>query len=270
MGGFARRMSYWNAFAGKYPNAPVVRVDGGSIFNVGVADGPVRNRWMLEGTFRSRLDAVNLTAWDVPVWQEMADLAAAGVVPREHLGVPLVSANVTPKIENFPKLERFRLRDLAAGAGGAPIRVGITGLLFDPQERLSRREFAVVDPQTAARQVVSELKEKTDYRVILTDLDLGRAISLAIAVPDVDLIVVARNYESVVEPQQIGDTLIVVPINEGRTVGEVRVQRARGIEKRQVDARFAPLDRTVPDDPALGDLVRKAQAELDEFRKKNP
>src|SRR6185436_15799837 len=106
MGGFARRMSYWNAFARKYPGVPTLRLEGGSLFNFGVAEGPVVNRWMLEGTARSALDAVNLTAWDLPVWQELGDLAAGGLLPKELLALPLVSANVTAKIENFPAVQR--------------------------------------------------------------------------------------------------------------------------------------------------------------------
>jgi len=84
MGGFARRMSYFNAFARKYPSRPYLRLDGGSIFNQGVVEAPVLNRWMLEGTYRSNLDGINLSAWDVPVWQELADLAAAGQIPKDQ------------------------------------------------------------------------------------------------------------------------------------------------------------------------------------------
>jgi 2',3'-cyclic-nucleotide 2'-phosphodiesterase (5'-nucleotidase family) len=264
MGGFARRMSYWSAFAAKYPSIPAIRIDGGSIFNAGVAEGPIVNRWMLEGSTRSRLDAVNLTAWDLPVWQEMADLAQAGVVPKEYLKLPLVSANVKPKSERFPAVERYVVKEYTAA--GKRLRIGITGLLFDPEERVSRREFAVSDPQAAARQVVEELRERADYRIVMTDMDLGKAISLAVLVPGIHLLVVAHNYESVSEAQIVGDTLIVIPINEGRTIGEVRV--ALGGQKPESQDRFVPLDRTVPDDPALGELVRKARGEVDAFLKK--
>ena len=68
------------------------------------------------------------------------------------------------------------------------------------------------------------------------------------------------------EAQQIGDTLIVVAVNEGRAVGEVRVALAGA--KPESEDRLVALDRTVPDDPALGELLRKAQAQLDGFLNK--
>ena len=267
MGGFARRMSFWNAFARKYPGIPSLRLDGGSVFSSGAAEAPVVNRWMLDGTFRSNLDALNLTAWDLPVWQEMGDLAAAGQIPKEHLKLPLVSANVTPRVPNFPAIQRYLIKEYIL-ADGKRIRVGITGLLFDPEERISRKDFQIQDPQAAARQVMEEIKDKTDYRIVLTEMDMGRTISLAVLVPNINLVVVAHNYEAISEPQEVGDTLVVVPVNEGRMTGEVRLAPTAGSAKLSFHTRFVPLDRTVPDDPAMGEIVRKAQLDLDNFRKR--
>lgn len=268
MGGFARRMSYFNAFAGKYPSRPFMRLDGGSIFNQGAAEAPIVNRWMLEGTYRSNLDAIHLSAWDVPVWQEMADLAAAGQIPKEYLKVPLVSANVKPKVSNYPVVQRYIIKEYSVDSKtGRRVRIAVTGLLFDPEERISREDFRVDDPVQAAKQVFEELQGKADYRIILTDMDLGRAISLAVAVPKINLILVAHNYAAISEPEQAGGTLIVIPVNQGRMVSEVRLNIDPKTDDIDLQTRFVPLDRTVPDDPAMGELVRKAQAALDEFNK---
>ena len=266
MGGFARRMSYWKAFAKKYPSVPFLRVDGGSIFVNGVAEAPVLNRWTLEGTYRCGLDALNLSAWDLPVWQEMADLTAAGQIPKEFLDVPLVSANVTAKLPNFPRLRRYVIKEHSIASGNR-VRIGVTGLLYDPQDRISRSEFEIRDPQAAVRQVMEEIRDKTDYRVVLTDMDIGKAMSLAIVVPGIDLLLVAHNYEVASEPQQVGDTLVVIPVNEGRMFSEVRMNFGPAAGKARLVTRFVPLDRTVPDDPEMGELVRKAQAEMDNLRK---
>lgn len=268
MGGFARRMSYWNAFAKKYPSIPALRLDGGSVFSSGAAEAPVVNKWMLEGTYKSRLDAVNLSAWDLSVWQELADLASAGQVPKEHLNVPLISANVSPKVPNFPTVQRYVIRefDLGAGAPRQKLRVGVTGILFDPEERISRREFQIQDPVVAVRRVIDEMRSSTDYRVVLTDMDIGKAISLAIVVPSIHLLGVSHNYDLISEPHQVGDSLIVLPVNEGRMISEVRVVLAAGSEKVTFESRFVPLDRTVPDETAMGQLVRQAQSDLDKFR----
>jgi 2',3'-cyclic-nucleotide 2'-phosphodiesterase (5'-nucleotidase family) len=270
MGGFARRVRYFNAFAGKYPGRAVLHLDGGSLFAVGSVEAPVVNRWMLEGTYRSHLDALNLSAWDLTEWQEMADLAATGRLPRELLSVPLVSANASPRITNFPIVHRYIIKEFPVDAmNSKKMRVAVTGLLSDPEERIPHSDFQIIDPLTAARQFVEEVEGRANYRIILTDMDIGSAISLAIDVPKIDLIVVAHNYESVSEPQQVGQTLIVIPVNEGRMISEVRMTIKPGNDTADVETRFVPLDATVPDDPAMADLVRKAQAALDQFKKED-
>jgi 2',3'-cyclic-nucleotide 2'-phosphodiesterase (5'-nucleotidase family) len=269
MGGFARRMSFWNAFARKFPERFSLRLDGGSIFDSGSARAPLVNRWILEGTHRSNLDALNLSAWDLPVWRLMAELAETGQLSKEFMNIALVSANVKAKVPNFPQVQRYVIKEfkLDSNAGSKAFRIGITGLLFDPQERISRQDFEIIDYQQAAREVMAEITNRTDYRVILTNLDIGKAISLAIQVPGISLILVAHNYEAASEPQKVGDTLIVTSVNEGRAISEVRLGPGRDPGKVDIQSRIVPLDKTVPDDPVLGELVRKAQAQLDEFNK---
>jgi 2',3'-cyclic-nucleotide 2'-phosphodiesterase (5'-nucleotidase family) len=261
-------MSYWNAFARKYPSRALLRLDGGSIFMRGTATAPIVNRYMLEGTFRSNLDAVNVSAWDLPVWQEMGDLAAAGMVSRDLLKIPLVSANLSTKLANFPAIQRYIIKELHVDPkAGKPLRVAITGLLSDPEERLSHQDFQILKPQDAARQLISELSSKSDLVVILTDMDLGRVISLAVLVPGIHMIIVAHDYSAATDPQQVGETLIVGPINEGRMLTEVRMTIKSGAKNAEIESHNVPLDRTVPDDPVLGALIRRAQAELDRAQK---
>lgn len=271
MGGFARRMSFWNAFKRKFPERFSLRLDGGSIFDSASAQAPLVNRWILEGTLRSNLDALNLSAWDLPVWRLMGDLTAAGQLSKELLNIALVSANVKAKVPNFPQVQRYVIKEFSfdSNAGSKGFRIGITGLLFDPQERISRQDFEILDYQRAVREVMAEITNKTDYRVILTDMDIGKAISLAIQVPDISLILVAHNYEGVSEPQRVGDTLIVTSVNEGRAISEVRLGLSKDSGKVDIQSRFVQLDKTVPDDPNLGELVRKAQAQLDDFNKRS-
>ncbi len=266
MGGFARRVSYWNAFARKYPARPLVRIDGGSLFAVAVAESGLVNRYILEGTYRSGLDAVNLTSWDIPGWRELVDLAAAGKVPRQLFDVPLVSANVKAKVAGFPVIHPYVVRELVLDdRTGKKLRLGITGLLYDPGERISRTDFDVERPEVAVRRVIDQMREKCDYSVVLTDSDIGRAISLAVLVPAINLMVVAHDYEELAEPQQVGNTLITIPANQGRYVTEVRLALNPASQEMGVTARFVPLDRTIPDDPAMRELIRKARTAVEEL-----
>jgi hypothetical protein len=268
MGGFARRTSYWSAFAKKYAGRPFLKLDGGSLFSNSTAESPIMNRWMLEGTYKSNLDAINLSTWDVPVWREMADMASAGQIPGQWLRQPLVSANVKPKISNFPAIRRYIILQVPVGAKKRKIvRVGITGLMFDPEERVSRTEFDVTDPDQAAAEVMRELQDKTDYRVILSDYTIGRAISLALKVSGISLLLVSHDYAVASDAEQVGDTLVAIPVNESRMLSEVRIGVDLTASKFNVQTRHVPLDRSIPDDPAMAVLQGKALAEIEEFRK---
>jgi hypothetical protein len=261
-------MSYWNAFAKKYPSRALLRLDGGSIFMRGGAAAPVVNRYMLEGTFRSNLDAVNVSAWDLPVWREMGDLVAAGMVSRDFLKIPLVSANLSTKLANFPAIQRYVIKEFQVDPKrGKPLRIAITGLLSDPEGRISRQDFQIQKPQDAAYRILSELNSKSDYVIILTDMDLGQVISLAVQVPGIHMIIVAHDYSAPTDPQQVGDTLVLSPVNEGRMLTEMRMNFRSGAPHGEIESHTVPLDRSVPDDPVMGELIRRAQAEIDRAQK---
>jgi len=270
MGGFARRTRFWTEFARKYPDKPTLRLDGGSIFVFGPAEAPIQNRWILEGTFNSKLDALNLSSSDLPVWREFGDLAAAGQIPAQWLRLPLVSANVAPKVAGFPKVRRYIVKEIPIDPkSGKNLRIGITGVLFDPEERVSRAEFEVQDPEKSLRQVVEEMKADTDYRVVLTEQTLGKDISLAVSLPAISLMAVSHDYSVAADPQQVGDTLLFITVNEGRMISEARVAVDMTSSRISLETRFIPLDRTVPGDPAMAELERRANAELAKFKEAN-
>lgn len=215
---------------------------------------------MLLGTYLSRLDAINLDPWDLSAWQALGDLAASGNAVRGLLNLPLVTANVVPKVANFPPVKRSIIREIDLGRpAGGKYRIGISGILSDPEGRIPPSEFEVLDATAAARDVVAEMLPKTDFRILMTNMDLGSALSLAISVRGINLLIVTHNYEALSEPSQVGETLIVIPINEGRMLNEIRMAVQMGSDKVEAEARFVSLDGTVPGDPAMEDLIRRAQ-----------
>jgi len=175
-----------------------------------------------------------------------------------------------PKVAGFPPVRRYIIKEIPIDPKtGKNLQIGITGLLFDPEERISRTDFDVRDPEESLRQVIEEMQANTDYRVVLTEQTLGKAISLAVSLPAISLMVVSHDYSVAADPQQVGDALLVITVNEGRMISEARLAVDIASSSLKVDTRFIPLDRTVPDDPAMAELERKASAELAEFKKNN-
>lgn len=215
---------------------------------------------MLLGTYLSRLDAINLDPSDLSAWRELGDLAASGNAVRKLLDLPLVSANVVPRVANFPKVRRGVIKEIDLGPrAGGKYRIGISGLLSDPEGRIPEADFEVRDVTAAARDAVEGLMPATDFRIFMTNMDLGSALSLAIAVPGINLLVVTHNYEEISEPQQVGETLVAIPVNEGRMLSEIRLAVPSGTDGLQAETRFVPLDPTIPDDPAMAELIKRAR-----------
>jgi hypothetical protein len=269
MGGFARRTRYWNEFSSKFTGRPFLKIDGGSLFSNGPAESPVNNRWMLEGTLRSGLDAINITAWDLPIWQEFGDLAGIHEIRPDLLKLPLVSANLRPKLPNFPAFQRYIIKEVPADPKGQRrLRVAITGVIYDAEERVPADQFEITNPERAAARIMDELDGRSDIRILLTDATIGKAMSLAITVPGISLIVVTHNYAVASDALLAEDTLVVTPVNEGRVISEVRVALDPVTQQARLIPRFVGLDHTVPDDPAMAEIQRKAQEELEAFKKK--
>jgi len=96
-------------------------------------------------------------------------------------------------------------------------------------------------------------------------MDLGRAMSTVVTIPGINVMLVSHNYVALMDAQQIGETVVILPVNEGRMISEVRLGIDAGASRLKLETRFVPLDASVPDEPTLGELVRKARLELDAF-----
>ena len=50
-------------------------------------------------------------------------------------------------------------------------------------------------------------------------------------------------------------------------LSEVRLTIKSGAQRVEIESHTVPLNETVPDDPALGELIRKAKEEVDKAQK---
>ena len=156
--------------------------------------------------------------------------------------------------------DRSIIKEVVLDRGtGRGFRAGVTGLLSDPEAHVSRTDFAVEDPADAGRRIFAEPRPGTDCRIVMTGRDTGKAMSLAVLVPGISLPVVAHDYVAASETQQIDDTLIAMTANQDRMLSDARLQVPADSEKIRAETRFVPLDRTMPDDPAMRELIKRAE-----------
>ncbi len=147
---------------------------------------------------------------------------------QEWAEFPFLAANAVEKDSGEPLVEPYIIKDIDG------LQVAILGLITEEMPTLVLAENiqdlrfkSVID---TAKKYVPELKEHADLVIALTHLGLYEEdadrvgdLQLARAVPEIDVIVGGHTHTSLVEPQVVGDTLIVQAGGYSENVGRLNL-----------------------------------------------
>jgi len=159
------------------------------------------------GAMLNLLEVVGYDAWTVgnhefdKGLEETATFVAASPIPA--LAVNLDGPDGRPV---FPNLGATEVLD-AAG-----VRVAVIGVTTPSLTRYVNEDLAglvVADPAASVRGELGRLPEDVDVVVALSHLGLEDDRALAVAVPELDLIVGGHSHTRMEEAERIGDTWIV-------------------------------------------------------------
>lgn len=173
---------------------------------------------------------------------------------KERIGKPMIVTEFTGlPAQNQPKT-RFHVAVLAFmdEKMQAPLDVR---LLADP--RHVRVESAV----ESAREWVPRAREAAELVVALVGFDSRGAAEFAAQVPGIDVLIACRSYEVKIDPPGVQDAAVIVANGDrGRFVGELRFDFSRLASP---VGRSVLLDRSIPEDPGMKEMVEKMEAEND-------
>lgn len=278
MGGLARRVSYIKAFRQRSNiEVPTLSVDAGNLFtddrfsaNQLPAEVMTKNKWVVKGYGDFHHDAANISYADLPYLGELLKKDGFDQRVEEFPFIErLVSANIHPTGDQHRELAPYVIREvtLKRGAPGKKLRVGIVGF-SEPKptgpnaSQAVYAGFRIDDPFDAAKKVLPELKQKTDFIVALAYMDMGSAQRLATENPDIDTIIGARQTSAMDEPQHFNRATITYSYNQTKYLGELRVYlRGDGSPENQIN-RYVALDSEIPDDPSAQNVVTAAHTEF--------
>jgi len=143
-------------------------------------------------------------------------------------------------------------------------RVGVIGLTRLPDEALV--DFEVLDPQVVLSRYVSEVGEKADTVVLLTNLGYRASLELVQAVEGIDLLVAALPAQLLDHATRVPgtETLAItaeqsLPRHAGRRVGRLVVTVGSDGSLSGESWRSVPMGSEIADDPEMRIL-------LDEYR----
>jgi 2',3'-cyclic-nucleotide 2'-phosphodiesterase (5'-nucleotidase family) len=174
-----------------------------------------------------------------PILARMSELGyhAMAMGNREfHFLGPGLKSKV--KLARFPILCANLHSELELGQLVAPslvvevgMKVGVFGLtvpMITKRMMVSKLSpFWFEDPVQAAKELVSELKAKTDLLIALTHIGLKADMELAQTVPGIDIIVGGHTHAVLDKPVLVGETSIVQAGAWGRFLGRVDVNGTR-------------------------------------------
>lgn len=183
---------------------------------------------------------------------------------------PWVCANMVYKDTGKTFVEPYIIREI----GGARVAFfGLTNNLpkIQPKTYLAAPELGldVLPAVDVAKKLVPELRRKADIVVLLSHLGRGADVSLAQAVPGIDIILGGHSHSFIRTPQMVpvgqpsAFSLGTVPVVQagyhGLDMGKTKVIFHRGADGRYTlmscKGDLITIDETIPDDPGIAKIL---------------
>lgn len=271
LGGVARRAGYINAFRKRSPDAAILQVDAGYIFNDDLnlegaglrADARLMNDWIVRANEVMNLDVVNLGYRDLPYAGSLLK-SDSKLKPEKS---SLISANVKAAGANHVNPAPYVIKVVTGKRLPNPVRIAFIGLSDAAPEQhkdaVAKSGFVINDPLSAAKAALAEVRDKVDVTVIVGYLKMQTVNKLAMRNADLDLIIAADERGIVFDPKQVNNALVVYAAKETKHLGELRFYTdAEGVVER-FTARYVELDEVIPDDPQMAEMTKQARKEID-------
>jgi len=229
-----------------------------------------KNKWVVKGYGDFHHDAANISYNDLPYLTELLKKDGYDKRVGEYPFIErLISANIQPTDDQHRSPVPYVIREIALKRGdpGQKLRIGIVG--FTEGKPTSQTEYQdvyagyrVSDPFEAAKKVLPELKQKSDFIIALAYMSLDRAQRLATENSEIDTIVGARQTSTMDEPQHFNRASITYAYNQTKYLGELRVYvKGDGSIENQLN-RYVALDSVIPDDTGAEEAVTAAHTEF--------
>lgn len=194
---------------------------------------------------------------------------------------PVVSANLRDSGSGKPLFRPYIIKQMEG------LRVGIFGLFPRPRHSTEGRfsGLTVLEPSAIAQKVVSTLRKKSDFVILLSHLGYPKDQELARKVDGINVIVGGHTGVNLSHPRIIRNTIVLQVGEKGRYLGRVditindlsrpfvNVATREMLRKRlsQIETKLKALGREGPREPAKDkrtrDILERRKAEAERILK---
>lgn len=184
-----------------------------------------------------------------------------------RVSIPFVHANVTYKKHDGAIFPPYVIKHIQG------VKVGILGLGLIRTWHQSSQHLTLNDPIETAKKYVTELRPNVDFLIALTHIGAKNDSLLAVAVPELDLIVGGDSHTRLDTPSLIkrvhgeGNVPMVQARHYYQFLGrvDVRLQKTQtGFRVVQVDGKLIPIDSRLKADPDIEAHIQAYSKPLDE------
>jgi len=242
-----------------YPATPLVLLDTGNFTDNPTEAGDLRTAALLESMKRLGYKVINIGERDLNLGYDDFVKRTSG------LGMTFISTNIVKQGTKQPVFPPYAIFEVK-GASGKPVRVGVLGVdRYTPvwqKAGPSETNLGMAAPSDMIATYLPEVRAKSDVVVLLAALSKDDAHELAKRFPDLDLVVGAYGgiYNTVEETE--GRTDIVYTGNQGKRIGESRINLDAKSRVAEVTSYLHFLTAHYPEDKAMLDSLADVLAKL--------
>ncbi len=190
---------------------------------------------------------------------EMELLGGPAVISRmnEVANFPLISSNVHSTASLW---EPYVIKEMDG------IRVAVLGLLSS-RFPINGSIASVETPRVSLKRFMDDLKEKADIFVLLSNMGKESTLDLVQEIPGIDVVVIGHNVKDFMDGEKVADTLVISLGTKGEYIGVIDMTwdpRQKGVV--DIAHEVHPLDKDIPDDPGILDLILAFNRDIDTWR----
>ncbi|THB80534.1 MAG: hypothetical protein D3926_06795 [Desulfobacteraceae bacterium] len=159
----------------------------------------------------------------------------------------LVSANNSLKAPDNECLAPYVIKTVNG------VKIGITGVMFDlPLKGANAQRYSIERPHLALQRIIPELKSKSDFIILLSELVANDTQELVDMIPGIDLALCIDN--SPVNTARVPETKVMSIIDKGQELGVITLENSdQPLSIKHIER--VSLDNTIPSDPSVKKIV---------------
>ncbi|NNE07534.1 MAG: hypothetical protein HKN20_03120 [Gemmatimonadetes bacterium] len=264
----ARRATYINRLAQADP-APTISVDAGDLIGGTGNLFEVKGRYLFETYRKLGVDAMAVGITDLDQGHDYLKKYAA------KYRIPLVSCNLYDAETNERFVDPYVIKRVGGKKflgfewGGKSVGIfGVFMLIDDVSTMLPKKgddpALIIRDARISSREVIEELKQKTDFIICLANTGWVNATNLARGVTGIDVMVVGNGANIKPKPFLVNDIALVMPGDLGKQLGILELKMNESFRVEEREGRTQAFEENFADDPVVAEIVDRYRVELNE------